>query len=235
MGKDIYIDARYCGPPGMGNGGYVCGRIAKEIDFHPEIKLKLPTPLDTQLSLVKSNGSIQLIHQEKLIAEAQPSSLTMSLPSPIEYETAKKASSRFIGHHGKHPFPACFVCGPHRSRESGLHIFAGSVDKGELYAAVWTPRHQLANKNAEVASEYIWAALDCPGSFAVAKDRFVPLVLGTFAAKLEQSVQAGKRHVILAWLINSVGRKHQCGTALYTEKGEVCAFARATWITLKQS
>jgi hypothetical protein len=24
----LTIDGRFCGPPGMGNGGYVCGRLA---------------------------------------------------------------------------------------------------------------------------------------------------------------------------------------------------------------
>ena len=27
----IIIDKRYCGPPNSGNGGYVCGRLARHI------------------------------------------------------------------------------------------------------------------------------------------------------------------------------------------------------------
>ena len=28
MTESLVIPARFCGPPGSGNGGYVCGRIA---------------------------------------------------------------------------------------------------------------------------------------------------------------------------------------------------------------
>ena len=42
----IIINRRYCGPPNSGNGGYVCGRLARHISGGAEITLRSPPPLD---------------------------------------------------------------------------------------------------------------------------------------------------------------------------------------------
>ena len=36
----------------------------------------------------------------------------------------------------------------------------------------------------------------------------------------------------MAWARGSEGRKHYCGTALYTEDGTLLAHADATWIAI---
>ncbi|MCJ9705122.1 hypothetical protein MOV74_28970, partial [Bradyrhizobium sp. SHOUNA76] len=48
----IIIDKRYCGPPNSGNGGYVCGRLARHIPGGAEITLRAPPPLDTPLDAI---------------------------------------------------------------------------------------------------------------------------------------------------------------------------------------
>jgi hypothetical protein len=35
---------------------------------------------------------------------------------------------------------------------------------------------------------------------------------------------------VIGWHIASKGRKHEAGTALFDEDGELCGRARATWI-----
>ncbi len=46
----MVIDKRFCGPPGSGNGGYVCGRLSQFIDAPAvTVRLLLPVPLDTEL------------------------------------------------------------------------------------------------------------------------------------------------------------------------------------------
>ena len=32
MTDSLVISSRFCGPPGSGNGGYVCGRVAAYLD-----------------------------------------------------------------------------------------------------------------------------------------------------------------------------------------------------------
>ena len=48
----IVIDKRYCGPPTSGNGGYVCGMLARNIRGAAEITLRAPPPLGRQLDIV---------------------------------------------------------------------------------------------------------------------------------------------------------------------------------------
>ena len=46
---EIIIDKRFCGPPNSGNGGYVCGRLARHIPGGAEVTLRAPPPLDKSL------------------------------------------------------------------------------------------------------------------------------------------------------------------------------------------
>ena len=52
----IMIDKRYCGPPNSGNGGYVCGRLARHIPGGAEVTLRAPPPLDKPLDVVATDG-----------------------------------------------------------------------------------------------------------------------------------------------------------------------------------
>ncbi len=52
----IIIDKRYCGPPNSGNGGYVCGRLARYIPGGAEVTLRAPPPLDKQLDVVATDS-----------------------------------------------------------------------------------------------------------------------------------------------------------------------------------
>ena len=45
----IIISKRYRGPPNSGNGGYVCGRLARHIAGGAEVTLRAPPPLDKPL------------------------------------------------------------------------------------------------------------------------------------------------------------------------------------------
>jgi len=61
MTDSLIIPARFCGPPGTGNGGYVCGRIAGYIDGPVTVTLRRPPPLATPLTLERCDvGSVNL-------------------------------------------------------------------------------------------------------------------------------------------------------------------------------
>ena len=45
MTGSLTVARRFCGPPGSGNGGYVCGLIAGFLDGPAEVTLRLPPPL----------------------------------------------------------------------------------------------------------------------------------------------------------------------------------------------
>ena len=38
---------------------------------------------------------------------------------------------------------------------------------------------------------------------------------------------------VIGWKLGDEGRKHYAGTAIFDEDGDLCAWARATWIHLE--
>lgn len=232
-GSLIRIERRFRGPPDSGNGGYVCGRLARLADETVRVRLHRPPPLDIVMHAVPCGpGVLELRHGDALIADTAPSELGIGLglavPASPGYEAALHASQRFVGLR-RHPFDGCFVCGPRRARGDGLRIFAGHVDGASLVAAPWLPDLSLASAEGKVAPEFMWAALDCPGWSAASLDGRV-MLLGEFTAHVDRCVHVDEPCVIAGWVIRREGRKCEVGTALYDEDGECCARARALWI-----
>jgi hypothetical protein len=85
-----------------------------------------------------------------------------------------------------------------------------------------------------VRTEFAWAALDDAGAWALFDEPSdgLPVVLGRMAAKLVAPVRRGERCVVIGWPLGRDGRKMYSGTALFSEDGELRAFARATWVRL---
>jgi len=52
----LIIPSRFCGPPGSGNGGYVCGRIAAYVDGPATVTLRRPTPLGAPMAIERDRG-----------------------------------------------------------------------------------------------------------------------------------------------------------------------------------
>lgn len=224
------VDGRFCGPPRSGNGGYVCGRVARHFGPGPvAVRLKAPPPLSTPLRLEYSANGAQLSSDTTLIAEARPAALDLEPPPAPAWSAAEAASRHFAGFR-RHKFPGCFVCGTHRGPGDGLRIFPGAVRDGAVLAAPWIPDPSLRGHDGHVAPEFLWAALDCPGAFAVDRhDSDTALVLGELCAVVEHPVSPGEQCVVLGWPLGSDGRKHQAGTAVYAG-GRLIAHARAIWI-----
>ncbi|SDU06287.1 hotdog fold domain-containing protein [Halopseudomonas salegens] len=229
----LHIARRFCGPPNSGNGGYVCGLVAKHMDQTCQVTLHAPPPLDTDLQLHSDGDCLQLRHGDQLLASARPYTFDLDIPPPPTLEDAEDAQQRFVGIR-YHDLPGCFVCGTNRDAGDGLRIFTGCVcDHEDQVAALWKPAADLADTNGNVASEFLWAALDCPGFFAVKPVSNMAL-LGRYSARIEQPVHAGETLIVSAWAISHEGRKHNAGSALYRSNGERVACAEATWISLNR-
>jgi hypothetical protein len=224
---EIVVDPRFNGPPGSGNGGYTCGLVAPLAGGPVEVTLRLPPPLGRPLAVTESDGRTVVHDGEALVAEAVPTELALEPPEPVGFEQATEASARYPGF-DQHAFPTCFVCGPDRT--DGLRIFAGPVTGRELVASPWRPDRSLANVDGNVAEEFVWAALDCPGAFAVGFSERGETVLGRLAARIDRTPAVGEPCVVVGWPLGEEGRKLYAGTALFSEDGELYAVARATWI-----
>ena len=214
----MIIDPRYNGPPGSGNGGYTCGLVAGllRVAGGAEVTLRLPPPLGRPL---RWDGS-SLRDGDAVVAEGEPAELELDVPDPPSYEEAEQATPRFAGFVA-HAFPTCFVCGPKRPPGDGLRIFAAPVDG--VVAAAWTP--------VESQPELVWAALDCPGAYALEWDGRSDILLGRLRACVNRLPDCGERCVVIGWPLGWEGRKGYAGTAVFSaDRNELLALARATWI-----
>jgi hypothetical protein len=212
----IVIDSRFRGPDDSGNGGYTCGVIAREHGGEEvEVTLRLPPPLDEWLRL-DDEGRVWDDHA--LVAEVREGVVELEPPAPVGWDEAVAAQAPDLDS----PFPHCFVCG--HARDDGLHIHAGAVEGRDVVAAPW----QVAPDT--VGPEYVWAALDCPGAYATGALGRGAIVLGRLTARVERVPEAGERCVVVGWPLGSEGRKHDAGTALFTDAGELLGLARALWI-----
>lgn len=227
----LTIDARFKGPPQSGNGGYVCGLIAATLQADVKVRLMAPPPLETPLELVSEGEGVWVLSSAAgPVARAVPDRLELEVPNPPRYVQAVWASQHYAGFR-EHAFPDCFVCGPHRRRGDGLRIFPGMLDNG-VVAAPWLPADNLDAGDGKVGVEFLWAALDCPGYFAVSGARRV-MVLGEMQAHVDRRVHVGEACTVIGWKIAAEGRRHLAGTAIFDEDGELCARARATWVEIR--
>jgi hypothetical protein len=225
----LTIDSRFCGPPESGNGGYVAGLLAAELGGSDcEVVLRAPPPLARPLQLSKDGGTLCLLDGERLIATAAPARVDVLVPPAPSLREAEEARSRFAGFRA-HPFPGCFVCGPDRSEGDGLRIFPGASAERTV-AAPWMPSPDLCGADGRLRPQFVWAALDCPGYFAVATDSRSAL-LGKIAVHIAVPVGCGEPLVVVGWTVDSSDRKHRAATVLYRDKQPV-AWAMATWIAM---
>jgi uncharacterized protein YhfF len=210
---DLVVASRYRGPARSGNGGYTCGLVAGLLGGSDvEVTLRVPPPLDRPLRVDGSN-----VHDgDALVAEATRTSIDLDLPEPVAPAEGTPDA--------EHPFPSCFTCGPGRERGDGLRLVPAPLGDGRV-VALW--------RTHEPTREQVWAALDCPGAFAVnpGLHRGVT-VLGRLAAHIEEVPRDGEELAVVAWALpGGDERRADAGTALW--RGEApLAWARATWISV---
>ena len=229
------ISERFCGPPTSGNGGYVCGRIAKGLSGTISVRLKSPPPLKTALRREWTAESARLFRDATVVGEATTSGLSLEPPSCPSFPQAERAAASYPGFKS-HVFPRCFVCGPARSAGDGLRIFPGLLEDGALHAAPWVPDPSLADETDHVASEFIWSALDCPSGFAVLPvPEGMAIVLGELSASVLRDLVIGQPVVVSAWPIAHEGRRRTAGSAIHNSAGKLVAIARAVWVEVPAS
>jgi len=237
---EITIPRRFCGPPTSGNGGYSCGRLAALVGNPAEITLRAPPPLDTRLTVQRSDGGVKLMHGEQLVAEGKRAPFELEVPAPPSREEARAAGLRFSGLK-HHPYGTCFVCGPLRRAHDGLRIFCGPWKNG-MVAGTWTPDATLDDGKGFVAPEFLWSAIDCPGSWSVIgrDDADAPVgfvspgaLLGRLAGRILRQLRVGEECTAIGWFLGADGRKYHVGTAIHSAAGEPIAYSKGTWIALK--
>lgn len=241
---EIIIDKRYCGPPNSGNGGYVCGRLARHIPGGAEVTLRAPPPLNTPLDAITTDDGIcELRDGAKVVATGRAASIELARVETASFEEARAAELLSLFEPREHPLPTCFVCGPARAKGDGLRIFAGALGRHvqtPVLAASWIPDSNLAAEDGPIAPEFLWSALDCPTGFACNYDQQsgtfdkTPLLLGRMSARIEARPHPGEPCIITAWPTGRDGRKRTAEAAVHDEAGRLLAVARTTWIAVER-
>ncbi|MGH3066910.1 MAG: hypothetical protein ACRDOF_11500 [Gaiellaceae bacterium] len=220
---EITFERRFRGPLSSANGGYACGCLAAYVEADAvEVTLRLPPPLERPLEVRRFASGVHLLDGDTLVAEAGPAGgLELEVPSPVSLEEAEEARTRHI-RGGNPDFAECFTCGA-RDEGDGLGVYVGPVAGRE-------PLHAAAVTFPVSAPEIVWAAIDCPGAYAIGVEGRGDIVLGRMTARVLRVPRIGETCAAVAWPLREDGRKLFAGTALFAGDGELLAIARQTWI-----
>lgn len=232
----IVIEPRFEGPPGLANGGVVCGLLAERL---PErrplaVTLRRPVPVREQLAIEDDGtGGLALVANGERLAIAHvagdPDVGQIPQPSP----EAARAAVPDPAYVETHPFPACFGCGPRRDAETAVALLPGPIGNG-VHATAWTPGPGLPTAPGDVlAPVAVWAALDCTTAAAAVPAHAPPHVLGRLEGRVDHPLRVGEEVIVVSWPLENEGRRRWGATAILTPGGELLAVSRATWIALR--
>ena len=160
-----------------------------------------------------------MVYAAGLGAVAGRAPVDVELPAPVSVHDAEEARERHVRDWSPE-FRECYVCGV---RVDGLEISVGPVVGRE-------PLHASPIALPESTAELVWAAIDCPGAYAVGAEGRGDVVLGRMIARVSRVPEAGEPCVVASWPLGEGGRKLFAGTALFAEDGKLLALARQIWI-----
>jgi hypothetical protein len=229
--RELFVDRRFEGFPGIANGGYLAGLFHRELGGSVEVTLRRPTPVDVPLWLERPSArAAELSDASGPLATALRAEPAIEVPPPVGFDSAIGAGETYRGR-SEMPIASCFVCGVARSPADGLRLHSGELAPGRI-AAAWVPGPAFGDLHGDVLVEYAVAALDCPGAWAIASvgARFrEPMVLGRLWVRCLAPVRVGLPHVVVGSATGEEGRKRFATTAIYGPGGHVCASARSIW------
>ncbi len=131
-------------------------------------------------------------------------------------------------------YGVCIVCGRGRGVGDGLRVWGTSGPQKGYSLSCYIPHANHADASGHIRPEFVWGTLDCPGAYAAQDlDDMRPAMTGRMTAKIIEPPKVGERCAVVGWKLGEEGRKLYSGTALYSERGRLCAIATCTWIILK--
>jgi hypothetical protein len=228
----VLVPARFNGPSTSGQGGYSAGALVAHLDRPATVSLRRPVPLDDALEVRVEEDAARAYADDELVAEAIAASpLGPWDAPPVSVEEARAAAARFVPPAGG-TFDHCFVCG--RARHDGFGVFPGPVDGTDLVAAPWTPPDWSADDHGTVLPEFVWAALDCPGYFAVFGIDLQLAFLARQQSELLAPIRAGVEYVAVGRPLGRDRRKGFAATAIVDPDGAVLAHSEQLLIAPRE-
>jgi hypothetical protein len=235
----LVVPRRFRGPATSGNGGWTSGALATLLAGtgrvpHPPFRVRLsaPPPLETPMEVRNGRAMVdgRVVLEATELEHSEASATLVHVP-PVPYEAAVAAGERYAGL-GAHPFPECFSCGPARAPGDGLRLRPGPAESvpgaDGVVAAAWVPDESVTEERDLVSVPVLWAALDCPGGWAVDLAGR-PMVLGTMTAWVLTRPPRAEPLVVTGRAVSVAERKAVTATTLYSG-GEVIAVASHVWV-----
>jgi len=193
------------------------------------VTIRRPVRLAHAFDVQRTGDVVALLDGDDLIAEARPATVDVAVPRAPDSESVRAAARGFHG--APHHNPGCYGCGPDRRPGDGLGLAPVACPGSDVVASIWAPDASVAGADGVVPAELVWAALDCPGAYALAHPTMV--LLGRIAARIDRLPRAGERLRALGWRLGRDGRKLLVATAIVDEAGAALAVAQAVWIELR--
>lgn len=228
----LTIPAARQGPPGIANGGWLAGLLAEAAGTPRSgtVTLRKPTPVDTALSLIASDGGAALSLAGVELATLTAGAPDGQLATPVSWQESVAAAPSYIGL-VRHPFPGCLVCGSGRTETDALCLRPGRISP-DVVAAPWQPAAWTDDGSGHVTIPALWAALDCPSAWAI-DDEGRAVVLGRISVRIDSVPRVGERLVVVGSVRERTSRRiAQCGSAIYDEAGALLAVAASTWFAV---
>ncbi|MBL7502115.1 hypothetical protein [Frankia nepalensis] len=246
----VVVPARFNGPPGSANGGWISGTVAGFLaepaaeagtgsGWAAEAALRAPTPLEVPLAVeAAADGGVRLVQGETVLVEARAANAAgLGEPPPfVGFDEAEQAAAAAAA--AAHPFADCFGCGTARAVGDGLRLLAGQVAGGPpgLVAVPWTVDPSLAGPDGTIGRHLLWSALDCPSFWAhraAAPGEDVAALLARQTVVVTETVRPGETYVVVATADSAEGRKLRSSSAIYTPDGHLLAASAALWIRVQ--
>jgi hypothetical protein len=187
------------------------------------------------MTVARAGEGLEMYLDGRLVGRAEPAAVEMEVPSwsgelalgddPVDAPGRPKEFR---------PFSTCFVCGKDREHPDGLCIHSRQVVGEEtMVAAPWKLHAGLADEDGLIATEFLWAALDCPGYFACAPGEAA--LLARLAVGVRAPLKAEGEATVIGWDRGRSGRKRRCGTAVFAPDGTLVAKAEGLWVVVDPS
>ena len=189
--QPLIIERRFNGPPDSGNGGYVCGLLATAVDREVKVRLRVPPPLETPLTVEPDTaGGWSLRAGATDVATATPARLEIDVPSPPPYVQSVWASQHYAGFRD-HVFPGLLRLRTRTAAWRRAADLSRACSRRASSRRRGCRRTTSMQATARSRAIFHWAALDCPGYFAVA-GRNQLMLLGEMHAHVDRRVHVGE-------------------------------------------
>ncbi len=206
------------------------GKGASHAEGTVKVELRRPALVEQELLVeIDPEERVTVFHGSDVIMEATPDA-ELSIEIPASDDVIEQIFARGPVTAARHQDrPHCFGCSV--EREDGLGIATRPIGTTGIWGTTWTPDESLPSTDGFINDEILWAALDCPGSFAASDPSGRPPgvtgspSLEAMTVQIREKVRVGEQLAVMGWTLSHSDSTVDCGTAIVDRTGRVKAYA----------